>query len=81
MAAHHVNLRRFCPNPLDVDSITGRVLPQTKPGSSGAHLSTMHSYFYPSERLSLERANTIELGRCTVSYLSFSHTREEAAMR
>jgi hypothetical protein len=80
MATHHVDLRGACPAP------AGQLTPSpgefylNEPDSSGARLSTERSYFYPSERLSLERANTIELGRCIVSHLSFSRMREEVVM-
>src|SRR5215469_379657 len=39
--------------------------------------SKMRSYFYPSERLSLERPNTIELVRCKMSDHAFSHKQAE----
>ena len=37
MATHHVSPRRACPALLDVNRITGQVLPQKQPGSSAAH--------------------------------------------
>jgi hypothetical protein len=37
----------------------------------------MRSYFYPSERLSLERPNTIEVARCKMSYQAFSPKQAE----
>jgi hypothetical protein len=46
----------------------------------GAHgtSSKMRSYFYPSERLSLEPANTIQLARCKVSNHGFCRKLAES---
>src|SRR5260370_22225731 len=42
--------------------------------------SKMRSYFYPRERLTVERPNTIELVRCNMSSRAFSSSRAETAM-
>src|SRR5260370_17376368 len=42
--------------------------------------SKMRLYFYPRERLTVERPNTIELVRCNMSSQAFSSSRAETAM-
>ena len=35
--------------------------------------------FYPRERITVERANSIELARCKMSYQAYSHKRAKLA--
>jgi hypothetical protein len=81
MATHHVSLRRFCPNPLDIDSIIGRVLPQHEPDSNGARLSKMRYCFYPWGPLTTERLNSIRIGKGHVSSHPFLHRLAEMVMK
>src|SRR5260221_3943029 len=43
--------------------------------------SKMRSYFYPWERLTTERPNTIRLARCKMSSQAFSHRGKDLAMQ
>src|SRR5260221_14122996 len=43
--------------------------------------SKMRSYFYPWERLTTERPNTIRLARCRMSSQAFSHRGKDLAMQ
>ena len=69
MATHHVDLRRACPAPV------GQWTPS--PGERSAQLtlaqaertvSKLRYCFYPRERLTVERANSIGVGKVQGSY-------------
>ncbi len=52
---------------------------KSNPTQAHGTSSKARSYFYPWERLTTERPNTIELARCKVSYQPFSHNSMEPA--
>src|SRR5258708_38488735 len=43
--------------------------------------SKMRSYFYPWERLTTERPNTMQLARCKMSSQAFSHRGKDLALQ
>src|SRR5262249_9054308 len=82
MTTHHVSLRRACPALLgQLTPSPGECYLSMNPTQAERASSKMRSYFYPSERLSFEHANRIELGRCGCPTNLFSNNRDKAVIK
>ena len=86
MATHHVSPRRACPALLDVNRITGQVLPQKQPGSSAAHHVQDTLVLLPARTIYCGTRKHYLIGEVEVSYESIlaqasavgNHTRLSA---
>jgi hypothetical protein len=77
MATHHVDLRRACPAPFgQLTASPGELSSKTTLAQARRTSSRMRYCFYPWERLTTERPNSIEIGKVQVSYKTvLSHER------
>jgi hypothetical protein len=80
MIARHVDLRRFCPNLLDVDSITRRARPNQFWLKRSAPVPTTRALLPVECQVPWYPQNTMLLVRCEMSTLGFSFELPESAI-